>query len=71
MERRADGYALIRERFERAVKEGDLPASADPGLLARYVTTLAYGISVQATGGVCGDELVRMVEMALQNWPLA
>lgn len=70
VERRADGYALIRERFERAVDEGDLPASADPGSLARYVTTLAYGISVQAAGGVCGDELRRMVEMALRSFPL-
>src|SRR5690606_1136844 len=37
---RNDGCSRVRERFERAVGTGDLPADTDPGLLARYVTTL-------------------------------
>ncbi|WP_381803520.1 TetR family transcriptional regulator C-terminal domain-containing protein [Streptomyces niveus] len=43
---RNDGCSGVRERFRRAVDEGDLPPQADPGLLARYVTTLAFGIAV-------------------------
>src|SRR4051812_14583807 len=36
---RDDGRMHLRARFQRAVDEGDLPPDADPGLLARYVTT--------------------------------
>ncbi|SEF58062.1 hypothetical protein SAMN05444920_101123 [Nonomuraea solani] len=49
--------------------EGDLPPETDPGLLARYVTTLAFGIAVQAASGVCRDELQRMADAGLRNWP--
>ncbi|MET7675801.1 TetR/AcrR family transcriptional regulator [Streptomyces seoulensis] len=68
---RNDGYVRIRERFERAVEERDLPTGADAGLLARYVTTLAHGIAVQAAGGVCRDELRAMADAALRGWPPA
>lgn len=54
----------------RAVNEGDLPPQTDPGLLARYLTTFAYGIAVQAASGVDRDELREMADAALRNWPL-
>ncbi len=38
----------LEERFQRAVDEGDLPHDADPRRLARYVTTVTFGIAVQA-----------------------
>ncbi|WP_436758463.1 TetR/AcrR family transcriptional regulator [Streptosporangium sp. V21-05] len=66
---RDSGYRRIRERFERAVDAGDLPPDADPALLARYVTALAYGIAVQAAGGVGRDELQDMADAALRSWP--
>ncbi|MFE1935403.1 hypothetical protein ACFW95_34555 [Streptomyces sp. NPDC059474] len=37
---------------------------------ARYVTTLAFGIAVQAASGVARDELQEMADAALRNWPL-
>lgn len=67
---RNNGCGLLRERFQRAVGDGDLPAGADAGLLARYVTTLAFGIAVQAASGVGRDELQAMADAALRNWPL-
>jgi AcrR family transcriptional regulator len=68
---RTNGCASVRERFQRAVDDGDLPPNTDPGLLARYVTTLAFGIAVQATSGVGRDELQEMAEASLRNWPLS
>jgi AcrR family transcriptional regulator len=68
---RNNGCSRVRERFERAVDDGDLPPEADPGLLARYVTTLAFGIAVQAASGVGRDELQEMADAALRNWPLS
>jgi hypothetical protein len=38
--RRAAGVAAIRRRFQRAIDEGDLPASADASALARFVATV-------------------------------
>ncbi|NYI05811.1 TetR/AcrR family transcriptional regulator [Allostreptomyces psammosilenae] len=67
---RNNGCNRVRERFQRAVDEGDLPPGTDPGLLAHYVTTLAFGIAVQATSGVGRDELQGMADAALRNWPL-
>ncbi|GAB3277265.1 TetR/AcrR family transcriptional regulator [Kineosporia babensis] len=66
---RAEGRALMRQRFQRAVDEGDLPASADPDQLARYLLTVAYGIAVQAAGGLSREELQPIADTALLGWP--
>lgn len=66
---RDNGYSCIRDRFRRAVDDGDLPPEADPALLARYVTALTYGIAVQAASGVGRGELQAMADAALRNWP--
>jgi len=67
--RRASGEALLRERFERALAEGDLPVDTAPADLARYVTTVSHGMAVQAAGGATRDELRKVAEMALRAWP--
>ncbi len=67
---RNDGCSRLRERFQRAVDNGDLPPESDPRLLARYVTTLAFGIAVQAASGVGRAELQEMADAALRTWPL-
>ncbi|MEU3054659.1 TetR/AcrR family transcriptional regulator [Streptomyces griseus] len=66
---RNESHRFVLERFRRAVDEGDLSPETDPALLARYVTTLAFGVAVQAAGGVCRDELQAMADAALRNWP--
>ena len=66
---REEGTAHLRDRFRQAVAEGDLPAGADPGLLARYLMTVANGIAVQAAGGTSRDELRVVADMALHTWP--
>ena len=67
---RNNGCSSLRQRFEQAVDDGDLPPQADPALLARYVTTLAFGIAVQAASGVGRAELQAMADAALRSWPL-
>jgi len=66
---RAHGQALLHERFQRAVDDGDLPPDADPGLIARYLMTIANGMAVQATGGAAPEDLQRVADAALRNWP--
>lgn len=67
---RDDGYALLRERFTRAVTDGDLPPTADPSALARLVTTVGYGLAVQAASGVDRAELQAIADAVLRHWPL-
>jgi AcrR family transcriptional regulator len=67
--RRLAGECAIRQRFERAMEDGDLPAGEDPTDLARYVVTVIRGMAVQATGGASREELRRVGEMALRAWP--
>jgi len=66
---RADKERLLRERFERARKEGDLPKSADPAALARYLMTVANGMCVQASAGSSTKELLATAKLALTAWP--
>ena len=69
IERRVAGENAIRERFARALAEGDLPAGTSPADLAGYVVTVMRGMAVQAAGGASRDELRRVAELALRAWP--
>lgn len=68
---RDEGVSHLRDRFQRAVGEGDLPPDIDPELLARYLMTVANGIAVQAVGGATRDDLRQVADLALRNWPPA
>jgi AcrR family transcriptional regulator len=67
--RRSEGEALIRKRFERAKRDGELPSGANPADLARYLATVYQGMSVQAAGGATREQLRRVAETALRAWP--
>jgi AcrR family transcriptional regulator len=66
---REETWSHLRERFRQAIDVGDLSAEVDPGLLARYLLTVANGIAVQAAGGVGVDDLQRVADGALRHWP--
>jgi AcrR family transcriptional regulator len=69
IEARLAGERAVRERFERAVAEGDLPADADPGRLAGYVRALVYGLTVRAANGATRAELDEVIDLALGVFP--
>jgi AcrR family transcriptional regulator len=71
VEFRVAGQERLRERFERAKAEGDLPKTAKPDALAAFVMTVAQGIAVQAKAGVSRDMLKAVAEQALSTWPAA
>jgi AcrR family transcriptional regulator len=66
---RALGEAAVRERFERAVAEGDLPPDADAAALARFVRSVIYGMAVQAAGGATRRDLEEVLRTALRALP--
>jgi AcrR family transcriptional regulator len=66
--RRAAGEAALRQRFERANTEGDLPSNVSPADLARYLVAVVHGMAVEAASGATPAELRRIVEVALRVW---
>jgi hypothetical protein len=59
----------LRERFKRAVQDGDLPAETDCATLARYIATVLGGLAVQAASGTTEKELRLVAAMAMRAWP--
>jgi AcrR family transcriptional regulator len=57
---------MIRERFERAIQEGDLPQGSDCATLARYIVTVLNGMAVQAVSGATEQELRRVAAVAME-----
>lgn len=68
-QRREAAIDRIRERFDRAVVEGELPEGTDTDSLARFYGAFAQGMSVQACDGACTEKLKQLVAIALSAWP--
>ena len=49
------------ERFERSIKEGDLPPNADSFALANYLVTLDCGLALQSKAGYSQADLMKVV----------
>jgi tetracycline repressor-like protein len=67
--RRRAGEAAIRRRLQRAKAEGDLLPKSDAAGLARFLSVLIYGMAVQSAGGASRRELLKVAEIALNQWP--
>ncbi len=66
---RVEEQDALRRRFERAKSEGDLPNDADAADLARLITALYQGMTVQAINGASREDLLRLSDTALRIWP--
>ncbi len=69
IEARAEGEAMLLERFERAKAEGDLPPTANPDTLAKFVLAILHGMAVQVKAGFSPDTLRAVAEQALSTFP--
>ncbi|MFT4112565.1 TetR/AcrR family transcriptional regulator [Silvibacterium sp.] len=67
--RRQASEGRLRARLREGQKAGELPASCDVARLAKYFTTVANGITVQAASGASRKELEGVAEVALAAWP--
>jgi len=63
------GEARLREHFERAQTEGDLPPSERPDSLATFLIALLHGIAVKAKAGFERNKLNAVVNQALSPGP--
>ncbi|GMW00970.1 MAG: TetR family transcriptional regulator [Candidatus Hydrogenedentota bacterium] len=60
---------MLRRRYDKAKKEGELPPDTPAADLAKFVQTVIHGIAVQATSGTSRRDLQRIAAMAMQAWP--
>jgi AcrR family transcriptional regulator len=69
IERQESIRRVVIARLEDYKKEGDLPSDIDTEALARYMTAVLQGLSVQAGAGASKPELKSLVDMAMRTWP--
>lgn len=69
IEQRSRTRDLLTKRLTRAQEEGDLPSSADPAALAKYLLMVFNGLALQAAEGMSEVELRESAERALMGWP--
>lgn len=60
---------ILKSRFDRAVREGELPEGTDTDTLARFYGAVIQGMSAQACDGACTTRLKALVDIALNAWP--
>ena len=58
----------LRERLNRAVTDGEVPASVDVHALARFIQTVQNGMSILARDGAEISELQSVAEVAMTGW---
>ena len=67
-ESRAGNVAALRDRLERAIAEGELPADLDCEAVARFYVTVQQGMSIQARDGASRATLLSVADCAMAAW---
>jgi AcrR family transcriptional regulator len=65
---RAKTHDAMRDRLERGIADGDVPAEVDVEAIAAYFNTVLEGLSIQARDGVPRDAMNVIVDCALAGW---
>lgn len=61
--------AKLKDRIERARREGQIPADADTAALATFFNALLAGLGVQAKSGMKKVRLDAAIDAAMAAWP--
>jgi len=69
MTHRKETRELLAQRLERAKADGDLPPSADPAALAKFLFAVFSGLAIQAAEGLPKADLQETAALALRAWP--
>jgi TetR/AcrR family transcriptional regulator, copper-responsive repressor len=66
---RASVSLNLKERFDQAVRDGELPPQADTEALGRFYSIIIQGLALDAQHGGTRQQLLRAVDVALAAWP--
>jgi len=61
--------AMLCQRFDQAVEEGELARDVSTTDLARFYAVLIQGMALQAQHGATQEELQRVANLAMEGWP--
>ncbi|WP_163264719.1 TetR/AcrR family transcriptional regulator [Chelativorans alearense] len=67
-DKRAANVATLRDRLERAVREGELPEGLDCLAVASFYATVQQGMSIQARDGASYETLLSVAACAMAAW---
>jgi AcrR family transcriptional regulator len=65
---RHEAHDALRERIERGVADGDVPAQANAAGVASFYATVLEGLSIQARDGATFEQLEGIVDSAMRGW---
>lgn len=68
MQKDAGTFERLKARFEKGVKDADVPRSVDLVNLARFVQTVQSGMSIRARNGATRAELEAVAQFAMAGW---
>ena len=61
--------SALRDKIAAGIETGEVPAGADPTVLAAYVMTIIQGLSTLARDGATRPKLQQVARLALAAWP--
>jgi AcrR family transcriptional regulator len=67
-DRRLENVTKLQERLERAVHEGELPATVDCQQVAEFYATVQHGMSITARDGASLEQLLKTADAAMAAW---
>ncbi|MFJ5300257.1 TetR/AcrR family transcriptional regulator [Pseudomonas sp. NPDC088368] len=59
----------MEKRIQRGIDEGDVPADTNVQALAGYLNALSRGLAVHARDGATPEQLLEIVQVAMQAFP--
>ena len=66
---RASVQLKLKDRFDQAVRDGELPPQAGTDALGRFYSIIIQGLALDAQHGGTRQQLLRAVDVALAAWP--
>ncbi|RCW84277.1 TetR/AcrR family transcriptional regulator [Phyllobacterium bourgognense] len=67
-ERRLNNVTQLRQRLERAVREGELSETVDIQQVAEFYATVQHGMSITARDGATLEQLKKTADAAMAAW---
>jgi AcrR family transcriptional regulator len=68
-QRRAGMRALLKERIERGLRDGELARGTDGDALVDFYSAVFQGMTLQARTGVSHKRLLAIADTAMRAWP--
>ncbi|UXN65231.1 TetR/AcrR family transcriptional regulator [Phyllobacterium sp. A18/5-2] len=67
-DRRLENVTHLRNRLERGIGEGELPATIDCQQVAEFYATVQHGMSITARDGASLEQLMKTADAAMAAW---